>query len=144
MIITKDSHLDHGLTSEHLKLIFEQFGDRNEFFIETITIPAPLPLIPCLLFGPIMGDEKIDDLRVEWEKRGDRPYPSRILFGARPRLQSRLTVVCGPHQEHKCILYTAFGGPLAPKEVGDPTIATSPKDISASANFWAEHALAMP
>jgi hypothetical protein len=39
---------------------------------------------------------------------------------------------------HACVLYTAFGGPAAPQEPGDPAC----KDPSASAAFWREHALA--
>jgi hypothetical protein len=40
--------------------------------------------------------------------------------------------------QHDCILYTAFGGPLAPQEPGDPGC----KDPAASALFWRDHALA--
>ena len=39
---------------------------------------------------------------------------------------------------HPCVLYTAFGGPLAPQESGDPGC----KDPAASTTFWREHALA--
>jgi len=38
---------------------------------------------------------------------------------------------------HACILYTVFGGPLAPQEPGDPGC----KDVEASRRFWSEHAL---
>lgn len=40
--------------------------------------------------------------------------------------------------KHACIIYTAFGGPLAPQEPDDPGC----KDPAASAAFWREHALA--
>lgn len=40
--------------------------------------------------------------------------------------------------KHACILYTTFGGPLAPQEPGDPSC----KDPEASTAFWQEHALA--
>ena len=39
---------------------------------------------------------------------------------------------------HACVLFTAFGGPLAPQEPGDPAC----KDVAASTTFWREHALA--
>lgn len=39
---------------------------------------------------------------------------------------------------HACVLYTAFGGPAAPQEPGDPGC----KDVGASTAFWREHALA--
>ena len=38
---------------------------------------------------------------------------------------------------HACILYTAFGGPAAPQEPGDPGC----KDPATSTAFWREHAL---
>lgn len=43
----------------------------------------------------------------------------------------------GGKVEYACILYTAFGGPCAPQEPGDPGC----KDPTASAAFWREHAL---
>jgi hypothetical protein len=142
MIITKDSHLDHGLTSEHLKLLFDLFGNRNSFFIETVIIKEPLPLVPCGLYGPRMGDRKVHDDHVLWERRGDRPYLSRVLPRVPMRLQDKLTVICGPHEGHPCILYTAFGGPLAPKEVRDPSLEKDrAESIQESIDFWADHAL---
>jgi hypothetical protein len=39
---------------------------------------------------------------------------------------------------YDCILYTAFGGPPAPQEPGDPGC----KDLATSAAFWRDHALA--
>lgn len=39
--------------------------------------------------------------------------------------------------KHPCVLYTAFGGPAAPQEPGDPSC----KDLAESATFWREHAL---
>lgn len=40
--------------------------------------------------------------------------------------------------KYDCILYTAFGGPPAPQEPGDPGC----KDPEASARFWRNHAIA--
>ena len=40
--------------------------------------------------------------------------------------------------KYACILYTAYGGPLALQEPGDPAC----KDPVASTTFWREHALA--
>lgn len=37
------------------------------------------------------------------------------------------------------ILYTAFGGPLAPREPGDPDLPA--EERAESEAFWAEHAL---
>lgn len=40
--------------------------------------------------------------------------------------------------QHACVLYTAYGGPPAPQEPGDPGC----KDPETSAAFWRQHALA--
>ena len=42
--------------------------------------------------------------------------------------------------KHPCILYTVFGGPIAPKEPDDPTLTDEQRPESIA--FWAEHALA--
>jgi hypothetical protein len=39
---------------------------------------------------------------------------------------------------HACVLYTAYGGPVAPQEPGDPGC----KDVETSTAFWRQHALA--
>jgi hypothetical protein len=163
MIITKDSHLDHGLTSEHLKLLFERFGDRTEFFIETFTIPKPLPLLPSGLYGPLAGDPPVEDKDCEEICRGDREYESRVLKNGRARLQDKLTVIAGPEDDWKfarptednppgtgpsyefmpfIVLYTAYGGPLAPKEYYDPSLKEH--EEAASLAFWKQHALVYP
>lgn len=54
-----------------------------------------------------------------------------------PRQVRTVTVIAGPHDGQPCVLFTAFGGPLAPQEPGDPGC----KDPDASRAFWAEHAL---
>jgi len=86
-------------------------------------------------------------------------------IGCLPRATRKVTVIAGPHEEadvcprcagklgapgacdlcdgygkikYACILYTAFGGPLAPQEPGDPGC----KDLTASTAFWRDHALA--
>jgi hypothetical protein len=40
--------------------------------------------------------------------------------------------------QHACVLYTAYGGPSAPQEPGDPGC----KDVEVSTAFWRQHALA--
>lgn len=164
MIKHRDSHVDHGLTEEQLTYILKRFADRDSFFIETFTLPTELGTIPCGLYGPKMGDSAIGETEVTYAKRGDRAWDSRLV-NLPPRQQHEVTVIAGPHEEtcilcngegrfgswkaaipcscdsgkikHACILYTAFGGPLAPQEPGDPGC----KDPAASAAFWRDHAL---
>lgn len=165
MIRHKDSHLDHGLTPAQVEYLLERFAGRDAFFIETIELPPELGTVPCGLYGPTMGDEPVPD--ADWRScgycgacqfylsgalcsaktnanggayaywRGDRKYHSRVVD--RPtRPTNKVTVIAGPHDGAPCVLFTAFGGPAAPQEPGDPSC----KDVEASRAFWAEHALA--
>jgi hypothetical protein len=169
MIITTDSHLDHSLTTKQLAHVLKLCADQTAFFIETFTLPPELGVVSCALYGPIMGDDSITDqgitLPLNWykltngdavfdrracpikmEMRGNRAYPSRMLVGAPLRPTNKLTVIAGPHKDYPCVLYTAFGGPVAPKEPGDPTIrpeALDPTEAEESRDFWAHHAIAV-
>lgn len=135
MKITTASHVDHNLGAAHLAHIIALFGEKKEFFIATITLPDTLGEVPCGLHGPSVGDSPIGGEECEMVIRGDRKGASRLTSrGARPT--RTLTVIGGPH-EGECIMYTAFGGPLAPKEPWDADEAGRP----ASKAFWAVHAL---
>lgn len=144
LTIAKASHLDHALTKAQIAYIRATFADRTGFFIETITLPAALGQVPCNLYGPAMGDAPVaengsaDLPPVMYRKRGDRPYTSRMLVKP-SRMVSQVTVIAGPHDGAPCVLYTAFGGPLAPKEPADPTLKDSDRDASVA--FWNAHAL---
>ena len=137
MKITTASHLDHGLDMAVVALIAKRFSERSAFFIETFEIPEGLPGILCGLHGPIVGDAPVEDAEVVFEVRGDRGGPSRLC--ARPTRPTRtVTVIAGPHLDEPCVLYTAFGGPLAPHE---PWEHLAPEDRVKSEAFWREHAL---
>jgi len=166
MIKHADSHLDHNLTTEQIEHVMQRFADREAFFIETIELPEVLGTVPCGLHGPLMGDAPIPESEVTHAARGTRAWTSRLTERA-PRAVRTITVIAGPHEEtcyqckgacgfgamhafspcmtceckgkikHACIVYTMFGGPLAPQEPGDPGC----KNVEASSAFWAEHAL---
>lgn len=143
MFISKQSHVDHNLSGEVIAFILEQFGDREAFFIETVEIPDEIPSLSCGLYGPIMGDpEIIDDhlcYTVFYEQRGDRAGKSRMID--LPAQKSRLlTVIGGPDDDGVCVLYTAFGGPAAPREPWDESL--SDDERAESEAFWSVHALA--
>ena len=139
MKITEDSHMDHALGETHKAFLLARFGDRTEFFIETVVLPGPLASLPCGLHGPVMGDEPVPDAECSSEVRGNRKGPSRMCD--RPvRLVRTLTVIGGPHKDEPCILYTAFGGPSTPREPWDETLSTEAQKQEARA-FWAQHAL---
>ena len=132
-----ESHFDHGLTPEQIEYLMQRFVDRAAFFIETVELPDALGTVPCGLYGPLVGDAPLTADDTIMLPRGTRTWLSRLT--PRPPRPSRLvTVIAGPHDEHACIVYTMFGGPVAPQEPGDPGC----KDIAASEKFWSEHALA--
>lgn len=133
------SHVDHGLTKAHLDYILQRYSDRNQFFIETITLPAELPSLTDALYGPANGDAPVPDADVHFAQRGNRPGDSRMI-DAPLRPTRKLTVIAGPHEGHPCVLYTAFGGVLTPKEPFDPTLDLA--QWAESKEFWSQHALA--
>jgi hypothetical protein len=143
MKIINESHT-HELPEAVINLIRERFADRAGFFIETFELPEPAEdpsrfVVRCDLYGPRVGDPPVVASAVTWSPRPPREYASRMI-DAPARLTRVLTVIAGPHGNEPCVLYTAFGGPLAPKEPLDPTL--KPEEQESSAAFWAEHALA--
>jgi hypothetical protein len=140
LTISALSHLDHGLSADHLRFILGTGRTWDAFRLETLELPLGLTRPLCGLYGPLMGDPPVLDAAVDLAPRGDRQYPSRLV--RKPmRPTHLLTVIAGPHEGLPCMLYTAFGGPLTPREPGDPTLPDA--DLAASKAFWAEHALVL-
>lgn len=136
MKVHKESHVDHGLTEEQLAYLVNMFADRDAFFIETVELPEHLGTVSCGLHGPVMGDAPVPETEVHYAVRGNRAGKSRLV-GRAPRPTRLVSVIAGPHEEEPCILYTAFGGPVAPKEPFD----AEGEERTRSEAFWAEHAL---
>ncbi len=179
MIKHKDSHVDHGLTDLQLGYVLGvasagygrlPIGTKASISgnVQTIEIELPewLGTVPCALRGPIVGDSPIIDDAVVFDTRGKRKYESRIT--TLPTIQTnKVTVIAGPYDGHDLVLYTAFGGPKAPKEVGeleaviakliddtgpgpqadaaarttDQRLEALNRELAASRDFWATHAL---
>ena len=141
-ISPRASHLDHNLNPNHLEWLLATFVDRTSFFIETVTIPLGLDPIPCGLYGPAVGDPPVPEQDVYYLVRGHRSCASRVLRRpAKPRPSRLLTVIAGETMDGPCVLYTAYGGPSAPREPGDLTLSLW-SSIEESRAFWADHALA--
>ena len=138
LLIHRESHLDHALTTAQLSHVLKVFADKAEFFNETIELPPELGLVPCALYGPLVGDAPVTEGAYR-AIRGNRKAPSRMID--RPvRLTNKLTVIAGPHDGLECVLFTAYGGPKgAPKE---PQDCEDGEERERSEAFWAEHALA--
>ena len=138
MKITAAAHLDHALTPDHIAFIAAKFADRQAFFIETVTLDEGLSALPCGLHGPVLGDGPVPEAEVAYAVRGARAGVSRLV--ERPAREVRMmTVIGGPDGDDPCVLYTAFGGPAAPREPWDPSLDEA--GWAASLAFWEAHAL---
>jgi hypothetical protein len=137
MELHAESHVDHGLTQAQLDWLLERFAEKGEFFIETVELPEDLGDVPCGLHGPLLGDDPVPEDECRHEVRGDREWTSRLCDRPERRVRT-VSVIAGPHDDGSpCVLYTAFGGPVAPQEPGDPRC----RDMDESKRFWDEHAL---
>lgn len=139
--ITSESHVDHGLPPEAIDYLKKKYAGKSAFFIDSFTIPEGWEDLKCALRGPTVGDPPIPDEKTFQAMRGDRKTPSRMVNVGHKRTRV-CTVIAGPSDGKACILYTAYGGPLAPREVADPSIADDAAALAESKAFWAEHALA--
>lgn len=112
------------------------------FFIDTFKLPEDLGTLPGALYGPVVGDEPVSDTKCEFRVRGTRKGPSKLLNA--PSRPTRIcTVIAGPSKdvdEGNVALYTAYGGPLAPKEPWD--CDPESEEHTKSVAFWSSHALA--
>jgi hypothetical protein len=131
-IIAK-SHLDHNIPTEVLKYLCSLDLEGEGVVVKTIDLPEDFPPVPCRLYGPLMGDEPVDESSVRWAPRGEREGDSRLIDEP-PRMVRQVTMIVGPYEDEPHALYTAFAGPLAERELFEDA---SPKALA----FWAEHAL---
>ena len=140
--IIPESHVDHGLSPEQLAWLLAAVDDRTAFFVETFMLPESLGTVACSLIGPAIGAAPVPESDVRYVVRGERKTASRVCKASPPKPRTRLvTLVAGPTAGHEgVVLYTAYGGPTAPREPGDPSLATW-ADVVESRAFWAEHAL---
>ena len=150
-VLFAGSHTDHGLLPPHWSWILDVAGDHVQEcgtaggltpLIRTVELPPGCPDIENGLYGPACGDAPVGDDEVVLERRGDRPWADRLV--ARPKRPSRmLTIIAVPEWRgdaagRRLVVFTAYGGPMAPQNPEDP----SNKDPEGSRRFWAEHALA--
>lgn len=152
--VSGDSHNDH-ITAEHMGVLREMARDgvfeaiivppQAGIFIATLRLPEHLPDVLNGLRGPLSGEPPVGEGSVFYGIRGEgRPNLSRLT--ALPSAPTRLvTVIVGRLEERDGVwhgtLFTAYGGPCAPQEPGDPYLA--PERVEASVTFWREHALSV-
>lgn len=150
------SHTDHGITDAQMAYVIRLLNAEESdslvkrvgspggsFFICEVTLPENLGIVRCALRGPATGEAPVADSDAFMGKRGNRPNLSRLthLLATTSRI---VTVIGGESKEvpgQGCIVFTAYGGPLAPQEPGDPYLKE--EDRAASVSFWSLHALSV-
>lgn len=143
MTIHHRSHLDHGIPKEAIDFIVERYSHCNEFFIDTFDLPSHFEMMPVGIAGPNVGDAPVPEREVFYVVRPGRKWASRMTWASwrkGPRLTRQVTVIAGPRGNEKCSLYTAYPGPPAPREPGDPSISKWSELLNAR-DFWSKHAL---
>lgn len=148
MKIISQSHLDHGLSPAHIDFMMKHWAlVRNTFVGQAITpimveLPTELESLFCGLVGPSTGYPTVSDENdsVTYLVREGRKWASRMISQC-PHKSRTLTYVVGQYNGEE-VLFTAYGGPLAPREPGDTSLNTM-EEITHSRKFWAEHALSI-
>lgn len=135
-------HADHGISPETISaMVATLFPCAPGFFLHTFTLPEGAPDALNALHGPACGDAPVLDSECSMEQRtADRP-PSRLC--SRPKRPTRLVTIIGEtgYNLEDTVIYTAYGGPCAEREPGDPSMMDNPEAQAAAAAFWSEHAL---
>jgi len=136
-------HGDHGLEEAHVAFIKSVMAGREtgSFICESFPLPQDCPDLFDGLYGPINGDQPVEESEVYYAVRGDRSHPSRMVD--RPSRPCRNIVIIGLCNE---VLWTAYGslaGVVAPREVSD-SFFDDPANAEAKAEaveIWKVNAL---
>jgi len=132
-------HADHGVSQELISWALDQIQPTG-FFLRTLLIPESFGELQNGLYGPSAGDESVGEDEVEYIKRSEDRPPSRLVN--RPTRPTRLLTIIGLAKEDGTILvFTAYGGPAAEREVGDASLKDDPAAEAAAIEFWKHHAL---
>ncbi len=131
-------HADHGVSESTLVWALAQINP-NGFFLRTLTLPEGHVDLLNALYGPSAGDAPVSDDQVHFVKRSEDRPPSRMV--KLPKRPTRLITLIGIQADGEVTIFTAYGGPAAEREPGDPTLRTDEEKAAAVA-YWATHALA--
>jgi len=137
MNIVKVFHADHGISDALLLSALKRLNLGEGFFARTLELESPL--VMSALYGPDAGDPPVPDEEVDLCKRTEDRPPSRMVDW--PKRPSNKLSIIGTVAADGATIFTAYGGPLAPREPGDVSMTTD-EERAESAAFWATHALA--
>lgn len=130
-------HSDHGISESTIRWAIETIQPTG-FFLRTLELPYEHKSVMNALYGPMSGDAPVPESEVHYKKRSsDRP-PSRMIN--RPLRPTRQITIIGVAEGKNIKVFTAYGGPAAEREPGDPTMSEA--EQAAAETFWREHALA--
>ena len=137
-------HADHGVIEALIAALVATVS-KPGFFAFTADLPADAPSLRNALYGPASGDAPVHERDVHYKRRTmDRP-PSRMIgFESRPTRQVTIIGNLGPSgvDDPETAVFTCYGGPLAEREPGDPSLEPGSPEHQAAVKFWAAHALA--
>jgi len=132
MKIVKCFHADHGVSENLMLWALTQIRPVG-FFLRTITLPANHADLTNRLYGPAAGDAPVHESTVHYEQRSvDRPASRMVSAPARP---TRLLTLIGAADGDDVTIYTAYGGPAAEREPGDPTLSAGTPEHDAAVTF---------
>jgi hypothetical protein len=157
IVITPQSHLDHGIDIRTVRFILERFQHVQGFTLETVELPNDHTSLAFALRGPSAGTAPVPDDEVILRMRPGRAWPSRMMrmdyeilrkpghVTWAPLYTRQLTVIAGPARlgANVMALYTCYAGPAAPREPGDPSMQGDLAAMRESEAFWKDHALVM-
>lgn len=130
-------HADHGVSKETIKWALKTIRP-NGFFLRTLKLPIEHRSLMNALYGPAAGDAPVPESAVFYKKRSaDRPA-SRMI--AKPKRKTRLLTLIGMADGDDIEVFTAYGGPAAEREPGDPSMSSA--EQAKAVSFWKKHALA--
>ena len=135
-------HADHGVNPEQMAYIQSVIANKNPtgFFAMEVKLPRALGLVRNALYGPMSGDPPVRESEVDYRPRGDRPWSDRVVaWPTRPIDYVQAIGMPDQNDPNKIVLFTVYGGPLAPQHPDDP----GNRDLAASKKFWSEHALSL-
>jgi hypothetical protein len=135
-------HADHGISAKQMDFIKSEIANSSPagFFVKSIKIPSKLGKVRNALYGPASGDAPVSESVVQYRPRGDRPWSDRVVsWPTRPVDYVQAIGMPDQNDPQKIVLFTVYGGPLAPQHPDDP----SNRDVAASQKFWSEHALSL-
>jgi len=143
--IVPESHADH-LSAEALDLTLravERGESRAKIGAPTFQIhEVDLGFeVACALRGPETGEAPVLETECHYGTRGGRPNVSRLTNLPATTSRTVTVLICRENEEAHWSLITAYGGPLAPQEPGDPHLPA--EGLGAAVAFWAQHALSV-